>query len=635
MSAHALPSPFDGKEIWFLTGSQDLYGEETLARVAEQSRQVAAWLDEAEAVPVPIVWKPVLKDRDAIRAAMLAANADDACIGVIAWMHTFSPAKMWIAGIDALAEPLLQLHTQYSESLPWSTIDMDYMNLNQAAHGDREFGYLLTRLGQPRKVVVGHATHAATRAKVGVWARAAAGWDALHRTRLVRFGDNMRNVAVTEGDKTEAELRLGASVNTWGVNDLVAVVDAVGTGEIDALVAETDPGALRRIVANLVRNAVQHGRGRLRGALGRTVRLRTCGGVPVDGVLTRAEDGFVLVEEGDGLQALVPTGSLAFLSPLPGPSPEPDRHRRPTFQAAARELARTGARVRAGPTAARPTALPTSVVGEMSHEIADHATGHMLRGAARLGHDGLHQAGVAVAGVGVGRHPLGEALGVELRVELGAVHRGAHPDHLDGAVGRRGQQGRVGRHLADALMVADQRRERLRQVGQERVRPPVRGHEDLRGAELLAELPGGGGAEIAGQDLQSEARGEHRHALLERHRQQLAHLLLDVHLGTGLGALRRGDVVGASPDEDAGDVTGREGVEEIDLLQEHVVKILTGQTALGQEGLVLILRRLELGARRHHDEGLHPVSLGGTGVTSQKHLKNRVRTRARFGARVP
>ena len=125
MSAHALPSPFDGKEIWFLTGSQDLYGEETLARVAEQSRQVAAWLDEAEAVPVPIVWKPVLKDRDAIRAAMLAANADDACIGVIAWMHTFSPAKMWIAGIDALDEPLLQLHTQYSESLPWSTIDMD------------------------------------------------------------------------------------------------------------------------------------------------------------------------------------------------------------------------------------------------------------------------------------------------------------------------------------------------------------------------------------------------------------------------------------------------------------------------------------------------------------------------------
>ena len=234
----AAPSPFEGKEIWFLTGSQDLYGEEALAQVADQSRQVAAWLDDADAVPVPIVWKPVLKDRDAIRAAMLAANADDACIGVIAWMHTFSPAKMWIAGIDALDEPLLQLHTQYSERLPWSTIDMDYMNLNQAAHGDREFGYLLTRLGRRRKVVVGHAAHPATRNKIGTWARAAAGWDALHRTRLVRFGDNMRGVAVTEGDKTEAELRLGASVNTWGVNDLVAVVDSVEEARIDALVAE-------------------------------------------------------------------------------------------------------------------------------------------------------------------------------------------------------------------------------------------------------------------------------------------------------------------------------------------------------------------------------------------------------------
>ncbi|WP_103063824.1 L-arabinose isomerase [Actinomyces qiguomingii] len=234
----ALPDPFDGKEIWFLTGSQDLYGEEALVQVADQSRQVATWLEAADAIPVRIVWKPVLKDREAIRAAMLAANADDACIGVIAWMHTFSPAKMWIAGIDALAKPLLQLHTQYSQSLPWSTIDMDYMNLNQAAHGDREFGYILTRLSQPRKVVVGHATQANTQAKIGTWARAAAGWDALHHTRLVRFGDNMRGVAVTEGDKTEAELRLGASVNTWGVNDLVEVVDAVTEAEIDALVEE-------------------------------------------------------------------------------------------------------------------------------------------------------------------------------------------------------------------------------------------------------------------------------------------------------------------------------------------------------------------------------------------------------------
>ena len=233
-----MKNPFEGKEIWFLTGSQDLYGEETLAQVAEQSQQVATWLDDAAAVPVRIVWKPVLKDRDAIRAAMLAANADEACIGVIAWMHTFSPAKMWIGGIDALAKPLVQLHTQYSEQLPWSTIDTDYMNLNQAAHGDREFGYILSRLGQPRKVVVGHATHATTQERIGTWARAAAGWDAMHHLRLARFGDNMRNVAVTEGDMTEAELRLGVSVNTWGVNDLVAVVDAVTEEEVDALVQE-------------------------------------------------------------------------------------------------------------------------------------------------------------------------------------------------------------------------------------------------------------------------------------------------------------------------------------------------------------------------------------------------------------
>ncbi|WP_303323809.1 L-arabinose isomerase [Actinomyces radicidentis] len=234
----ALPDPFEGKEVWFLTGSQDLYGEETLAQVAEQSQQVAAWLDEADSIPVRIVWKPVLKERDSIRRAMLEANVAEQCIGVIAWMHTFSPAKMWILGIDALAKPLLQLHTQYKAEMPWSTIDMDYMNLNQAAHGDREFGYILTRLGQPRKVVVGHATQPRTQERIGTWVRAAAGWDALQHTRLVRFGDNMRNVAVTEGDKTEAELRLGVSVNTWGVNDLVGVVDAVDDTEADALVSE-------------------------------------------------------------------------------------------------------------------------------------------------------------------------------------------------------------------------------------------------------------------------------------------------------------------------------------------------------------------------------------------------------------
>jgi len=233
-------TPLDGKEIWFLTGSQDLYGEDTLAQVAEQSRQVAATLDAAADVPVRIVWKPVLKDRDAIRRAALEANADESCLGVIVWMHTFSPAKMWILGLDALTKPLLHLHTQANVALPWADIDMDFMNLNQAAHGDREFGYIATRLGARRKTVVGHATDPCVQEKVGTWARAAAGWGAMQHLRLARFGDNMRGVAVTEGDKTEAELQLGVSVNTWAVNDLVAAVDAASEADVDALVAEYD-----------------------------------------------------------------------------------------------------------------------------------------------------------------------------------------------------------------------------------------------------------------------------------------------------------------------------------------------------------------------------------------------------------
>jgi L-arabinose isomerase len=232
--------PFEGKEIWFLTGSQDLYGEDTLRQVADQSRGVAACLDDAADVPVRIVWKPVLKDRDAIRRAALEANADDGCLGVIAWMHTFSPAKMWILGLDTLRKPLLHLHTQANVELPWADLDMDFMNLNQAAHGDREFGYIATRLSMARKTVVGHASNPTVRAKVGTWARAAAGWNAMQHLRLARFGDNMRNVAVTEGDKTEAELRLGVSVNTWGVDDLVDAVDGASEADVDALVTEYD-----------------------------------------------------------------------------------------------------------------------------------------------------------------------------------------------------------------------------------------------------------------------------------------------------------------------------------------------------------------------------------------------------------
>src|SRR5690606_22005896 len=233
-----MSKPYADREIWFLTGSQDLYGEETLRQVAEQSQEVARLLDASPDVPASVVWKPVLKDADAIRRAMLDANADDRVLGVVTWMHTFSPAKMWIAGLDQLRKPLLHLHTQANVELPWDTIDFDFMNLNQAAHGDREYAYVATRLGVARTTVVGHVTNPAVTARVGSWVRGAAGWAATHELRLVRFGDNMRNVAVTEGDKTEAELRFGVSVNTWGVNDLVRAVDEVSEADVDALVAE-------------------------------------------------------------------------------------------------------------------------------------------------------------------------------------------------------------------------------------------------------------------------------------------------------------------------------------------------------------------------------------------------------------
>ncbi|GHF24356.1 L-arabinose isomerase [Pseudolysinimonas yzui] len=226
------------KTVWFLTGSQGLYGEETLRQVATQSQAVAAGLADSADIPVTVVWKPVLTDSDAIRRTMLEVNSDDDVIGVIAWMHTFSPAKMWIAGLDALQKPLLHLHTQANVDLPWGEIDFDFMNLNQAAHGDREFGYIETRLGIPRTTVVGHVSDPAVTARVGVWSRAAAGRAATRGMRVARFGDNMRYVAVTEGDKTEAEIRLGVQVNTWGVNDLVDAVAAVSDAAVDELVAE-------------------------------------------------------------------------------------------------------------------------------------------------------------------------------------------------------------------------------------------------------------------------------------------------------------------------------------------------------------------------------------------------------------
>ncbi|RPE80273.1 L-arabinose isomerase [Curtobacterium sp. PhB137] len=225
----------DGYEVWFLTGSQGLYGEETLRQVEEQSKAVHAEL--AGALPVKLVWKPVLKDADGIRRALIEASADDKVIGVTTWMHTFSPAKMWIGGLQALTKPLLHLHTQANVTLPWADIDFDFMNLNQAAHGDREFGYALARLGVRHATAVGHVSDPRVQQRVSNWTRAAAGAAAVRELKLTRFGDNMRYVAVTEGDKTEAEIELGVQVNTWAVNELAAAVSAASDQEIDALVA--------------------------------------------------------------------------------------------------------------------------------------------------------------------------------------------------------------------------------------------------------------------------------------------------------------------------------------------------------------------------------------------------------------
>ncbi len=252
MTTSSTPTP----EVWFLTGSQGLYGPETLDQVAAQSQEIAARLEESPELAVRVVWKPVLLDAASIHRQMLDANSAPECVGVIAWMHTFSPAKMWIAGLDALAKPLLHLHTQAGMELPWSTIDMDFMNLNQAAHGDREFGYIQSRIGVARKTVAGHVQSPLVVRRVAQWARAAVGRHEIRNLRLARFGDNMRDVAVTEGDKVEAQLRFGVSVNTYGVNDLVAVVDAVADDDIDKLV--TEYADLYRLAPELLPGADRH-----------------------------------------------------------------------------------------------------------------------------------------------------------------------------------------------------------------------------------------------------------------------------------------------------------------------------------------------------------------------------------------
>lgn len=223
-------------DIWFLTGSQDLYGQGTLAQVDVHSREMVASLNAA--LPCRVVWKPVLTGSDAICETVRAANADSSCAGVITWMHTFSPSKMWIAGLLELRRPLCHLHTQYNRDIPWDSIDMDFMNLNQSAHGDREHGFIGARLRLPRKVVVGHWQDSRVLEKLGGWMRAAAAFADGRNLRVVRFGDNMREVAVTEGDKVEAQIKFGWSVNGWGLGELAASIAAVHASAVDILIDE-------------------------------------------------------------------------------------------------------------------------------------------------------------------------------------------------------------------------------------------------------------------------------------------------------------------------------------------------------------------------------------------------------------
>jgi L-arabinose isomerase len=224
-------------EIWFITGSQHLYGPDTLREVGRHSEELAKALDQSPHIPAKVVFKPVLKSPEEIRNVILEANSAPNCIGLVAWMHTFSPSKMWIGGLNILQKPLLHLHTQFNRDLPWPTIDMDFMNMNQSAHGDREFGFMAARMRLPRKIVVGHWQNADVQQDIGVWTRAAAARHDALTAKIARIGDNMREVAVTEGDKVAAQLRLGFAVNGYGLGDVVKLVNEASDAEVDKLCA--------------------------------------------------------------------------------------------------------------------------------------------------------------------------------------------------------------------------------------------------------------------------------------------------------------------------------------------------------------------------------------------------------------
>jgi L-arabinose isomerase len=251
-------------EVWFVTGSQNLYGPKTLRQVAINSQEIARALGLASAIPVNVVAKPVVKSLAEATGLCLEANSAGRCIGLITWCHTFSPSKMWINGLKQLRKPILHFHTQHNRDIPWSSIDMDFMNLNQAAHGDREHGFIMSRLRLNRKVVVGYWQDAGVQQQLGVWCRAAAAWHDWQGAKFCRFGDNMREVAVTEGDKVAAQMQFGYSVNGYGVGDLVQRVQAVRDQEIDRLLKEYEsayalapklrkPGPLRQSVREAAR----------------------------------------------------------------------------------------------------------------------------------------------------------------------------------------------------------------------------------------------------------------------------------------------------------------------------------------------------------------------------------------------
>jgi L-arabinose isomerase len=225
----------EAKEIWFVTGSQHLYGDETLNQVAADSKAIVNGLNESKHIPLKIVWKDTVKTADEITDICQDANANKNCIGIVAWMHTFSPAKMWIKGLSLLKKPLCHLHTQFNAEIPWGKIDMDYMNLHQSAHGDREFGFMMSRMRKKRKVIVGHWKTDRVQQKLGIWSRVVLGWDELQHLKVARIGDNMRNVAVTEGDKVAAEMKFGMAVNGYDSSEVVAHIDKISEEKINEL----------------------------------------------------------------------------------------------------------------------------------------------------------------------------------------------------------------------------------------------------------------------------------------------------------------------------------------------------------------------------------------------------------------